>query len=154
MMSRGDAAANNSSRAATLSDGMALQLPEKMQLSDAVASVLRDLIMAGQLHGGAVLRVRRLAQAFQVRATPPPEALMSLKGEGFVQLAPRRGFVVLPLTETDIRDLFLAQAQIAGELAARSAHSMQDEEFETVVRHQAELRSAAGAGNLEAIEHA
>jgi DNA-binding GntR family transcriptional regulator len=154
MMTRADDGAGTSSRAATLSDGIALQLPEKMQLSDAVASVLRDLIMAGQLHGGQFLRVDRLAQAFQVSATPVREALMSLKGEGFVQLAPRRGFVVLPLTEHDIRDLFLAQAQIAGELAARSTHSIQPDELEAVVRHQEELRAAAAAHDLEGIERA
>ncbi len=39
-------------------------------------------------------------------------------------LIPRRGFVVAPFTQQDIRDLFWAQALLAGELAARAAEKI------------------------------
>lgn len=41
--------------------------------------------------------------------------------EGILDLLPRRGFQVAPLTGQDIRDLFRVQALITGELAARAA---------------------------------
>jgi DNA-binding GntR family transcriptional regulator len=42
---------------------------------------------------------------------------------------PRRGFVVAPFTQQDIRDLFWAQAQLGGELAARAAKNRTPEQL-------------------------
>jgi DNA-binding GntR family transcriptional regulator len=41
-----------------------------------------------------------------------------------VRQIPRRGYVVAPFTQQDIRDLFWAQALLAGELAARAAEKI------------------------------
>src|SRR6201997_233606 len=92
----------------------------RRQLSDEVASYVRELIMSGRLRSGEFIRQERIAEELQLSATPVREGLLSLKGEGFVELKPRRGFVVAPLSASDVRDLFTAQALLAGELVSRA----------------------------------
>jgi DNA-binding GntR family transcriptional regulator len=90
------------------------------QLGAEAAAYVRDLIVSGQLHGGDFIRPESVAQELGISATPVREGLLALHAQGFVRLEPRRGFVVVPLTGNDIRDLFAGQALLAGELAARA----------------------------------
>jgi DNA-binding GntR family transcriptional regulator len=91
------------------------------QLPEEVASYVRELIMSAEVKPGEFLRMEPIAKAMGISNTPVREGLLSLCGEGFVRLVPRRGFMVAPFTEQDIRDLFWAQGMLAGELAARAA---------------------------------
>jgi DNA-binding GntR family transcriptional regulator len=93
----------------------------RQQLPEEVASYVRELIISGKVRAGEFLRMEPIAEAVGVSNTPVREGLLALSSEGFVRLVPRRGFVVAPFTQQDIRDLFWAQAQLAGELAARAA---------------------------------
>ena len=67
------------------------------QLSDEVAGYVRELIMSGNLRPGEFIRQERIADELQLSATPVREGLLLLRGEGFLELKPRRGFVVAPL---------------------------------------------------------
>src|ERR1019366_2272964 len=92
----------------------------RRQLSDEVASYVRELIMSGRLRSGDFIRQERIDEELELSATPSRKALISLKAEPFVLLKPRPGFVVAPLPSSDIRDLFTVQALLAGELVARA----------------------------------
>lgn len=122
------------------------------QLSERAAAFIRGLIMSGQLRGGEFVRLERMVDELGISATPVREALLALRGEGFVQLVPRRGFVVVPLSRDDIRDLFLVQADLAGELAARAARRMKASDVAGVESLQRALEAAAHGGDPEAIE--
>src|SRR5919205_4629694 len=93
----------------------------RQQLPEEVATYVRELIISGAVRPGEFLRMEPIAEAVGVSNTPVREGLLALRSEGFVQLVPRRGFVVAPFTAQDVRDLFWAQAQLAAELAARAA---------------------------------
>ncbi len=124
----------------------------RRQLSDEVAGHVRELIMSGQLRSGDFIRQERIAEDLKLSATPVREGLLSLTGEGFVQLKPRRGFVVAPLSAADIRDLFTAQALLAGELAARAAARIGPADLNELNEvHQAYVE-AARTGDGDAIE--
>lgn len=94
---------------------------ERSQLSDEAAAYARELIMSGQVRPGEYVRVERISGDLDISITPAREGLMALRGEGFVELAPRKGFVVSPLRPADVRDIAFAQGALAGELAARAA---------------------------------
>lgn len=100
------------------------QAAKRRQLPEEVATYVRELILSGEVRPGDFLRMEPIAEAVGVSNTPVREGLLALRGEGFVRLVPRRGFVVAPFTRQDVRDLFWAQAQLAGELAARAAANM------------------------------
>jgi DNA-binding GntR family transcriptional regulator len=123
----------------------------RQQLSEEVASYVRELILSGQVKQGDFLRLEPIAEALGISNTPVREGLLSLRGEGFVELVPRRGFVVGSFTQRDVEDLFWVQAMIAGELAARAAVNIKEEELEELEAINQRHRQAIEDGDLEAI---
>jgi DNA-binding GntR family transcriptional regulator len=121
----------------------------RTQLPDEVASYVRELILSGAVRPGDFLRMERISQAVGVSNTPVREGLLSLRSEGFVRLVPRRGFVVAPFTRQDVRDIYWAQAQLAGELAARAAKSMSAEQVRALAENLEDYERAVGAGDDE-----
>jgi DNA-binding GntR family transcriptional regulator len=128
-------------------------LSRRPQLSDDVAAHLRDLIMSGRLRPGERLRLEELADELGVSITPVREALLTLRGEDMVELEPRRGYVVAPMSRQDIEDLFKLQADIAGELAARASHRIGAGQLAELAGHHSSLREAVAAGRPTDIEH-
>ena len=122
------------------------------QLSDEVASYLRQAIMAGELVSGQSVRADALGELLSVSATPVREALHSLRAEGFLELVPRKGFTVARIVAQDIRDIFEVHALIAGELAARAATQATKEQIAELGAIHHELMAAAYRGDNEALE--
>ncbi|TFD64256.1 GntR family transcriptional regulator [Cryobacterium ruanii] len=133
---------------------MALKAPAggRKQLSEEVSDYLRETIMAGELKSGESIRADAIGELLGVSATPVREALHALKVEGFLVLAPRKGFAVAPLTGQDIRDVFCAHALIAGELASRACLSASDEQIAELGALHFELMAAAERGDNEMLE--
>ncbi|HYM49869.1 MAG TPA: GntR family transcriptional regulator [Candidatus Limnocylindrales bacterium] len=117
-------------------------LAERVPLGEEIAAYLRELIMSGQLRSGQSLNIETLAKDLETSATPVREALLGLKGEGFVLMEPRRGFRVAPLSRQDVEDMFLIQSMIAGELTARAAAAATDQFIEEVSGLQAGMIEA------------
>ncbi|MFJ6158789.1 GntR family transcriptional regulator [Pseudarthrobacter sp. NPDC092184] len=124
----------------------------RRQLSDEAAAYVRGLIMSGELRPGTTVRPEMVGQALSISTTPAREALQALRVEGFLDLLPRRGFQVAPLTGQDIRDLFHVQALIAGELAARAAASPTYDELAELEALHHELIAAARRNDLDLLE--
>ncbi len=127
-------------------------LAPRTQLPDDVAAHLRDLIMSGQVRAGEYLRLEQLAQRLGTSVTPVREALLALRGEGFVVLQPHRGFVVSPLTRQDVADVFLVQSQLAGELAARACRLMSEDAITGLASAQLEIDAAHERGDLTGVD--
>jgi DNA-binding GntR family transcriptional regulator len=131
---------------------MSLPLHSRPQLSEEVAIHIRDLIMAGKVRPGERLRLEELAAQLGVSITPVREALLTLRGEDMVELQPRRGYVVAPLSRQDIEDVFALQANLAGELAARAARRTSQEQLAELGGLQEALREAAAGARLPELE--
>lgn len=116
-----------------------------------VAGHVRELIISGELRPGAFLRVERIAEATGVSSTPAREGLLVLRSEGLVRLVPRRGFIVAPFTRQDVRDLFWAQAQLSGQLAARAARRITPEQIGRLEAILEEFQTAVAAGEPQHI---
>jgi DNA-binding GntR family transcriptional regulator len=122
------------------------------QLSDEAASHIRALIMSGQMRPGESVRAETLGAALSISTTPAREALQALRVEGFLELVPRRGFQVAPLTGEDIEDLFQVQGLIAGEMAARAAIRATAAELDELAALHHELLAAAGRKDFMMLE--
>jgi DNA-binding GntR family transcriptional regulator len=123
----------------------------RTQLPEEVASYVRELIISGAVRPGEYLRMEPIAEAVGVSSTPVREGLLMLSSEGYVRLVPRRGFVVAAFTQQDIRDLFWAQAQLAGELAARAAKVITPEQIARLDQNLAQYDEAIAAGDKHRI---
>ncbi|MEW1809021.1 GntR family transcriptional regulator [Pseudarthrobacter sp. NPDC080039] len=124
---------------------------KRRALPEEVASYVRELIVSGTVKPGEFLRMEPLAEAVGVSNTPVREGLLLLRSEGFVRLVPRRGFVVAPFTPQDVRDLFWAQAQLGGELAARAAEKITPEGIERLEDLLGSYEAAVRENNRRAI---
>lgn len=124
----------------------------RLQLSEEVASYLRQAIMAGEFAPGESVRAEVVGQALDVSATPVREAFHALRAEGFLDLVPRRGFTVAPLVAGDIRDIFEAHALIAGELTARAAMRVQPADLDRFRQVHEQLVQSALRGDHEEVE--
>ncbi len=87
---------------------------------------LRCAIVECRLAPGQRVTEASIAQKLQVGETPAREALRQLVLEGLVQVTPRHGYVVAPITLRDVHELFELRLMVepaAAALAARNASS-------------------------------
>lgn len=119
------------------------------QLADDVARFVRTRIFNGTYPAGEYIRLDQLAAELGISVTPVREALFELRGEGLLDQLPRRGFVVLPFTDRDITDVADLQAYVGGELAARAAMNMTDEQLRSLSVIHHELVAAYAAADTD-----
>lgn len=118
---------------------------DRPQLGDEAATFVRSMIISGELRTGDFIRPEQVSSRLDISTTPAREGLLMLRGEGFLELVPRRGFLVRPLTREDISDLFVIRSLVQGELAARAAANASPE---GVAQLKECADAAATAGNL------
>ena len=104
------------------------------QTPDQVAASLRAAIMTGALGLDTYIRLDETAARMGVSVTPVWEALRTLRGQGMVELEPRRGYRVVHLTRTDLEDIFWLQLTIVAELAAKATRRIADDEIDELDR--------------------
>ncbi|MCP2288333.1 GntR family transcriptional regulator [Nocardia amikacinitolerans] len=130
---------------------------QRQQLSEDVAGYVRELIISGRVRAGDFLRIEPIAEAVGVSNTPVREGLLLLSGEGFIELVPRRGFMVSAFSRQDVRDLFWAQATLAGELAGRAAKSISAPQLDhlgsVLAAHEQAVAEGADADRVVALGH-
>lgn len=93
-----------------------MRMTDRPQLPDEVAAELRGNIMSGDLRPGTRVRLEEVAGRLGMSITPVREALLTLRGEDMVELVPRKGYVVAPLSRQDVLDLFQDFTDGAGRL--------------------------------------
>lgn len=130
------------------------RLRPRAQLSDEVASLLRHKIMTAEYPPGRHIRMDETALALGVSVTPVREALLTLRGEGLVVLAPHRGYAVAELTRTDVEDMFWLQGMAAQRIARCTAGVVSPAQLAGLGDALAALRTAAAAGDPQAIAEA
>jgi DNA-binding GntR family transcriptional regulator len=123
-------------------------------LTQLVAQNLRSAIISGRLRPGEFIRIGAAAEALGVSATPIREALVTLRGDGFVESLPNRGFRVMTLSRRDIEDAYLVHRFVAGELAFRAALNLSAEALSRLEVLQEEISRAVEQGDHTAVDEA
>jgi DNA-binding GntR family transcriptional regulator len=95
--------------------------------ASAVASALRELIVAGELGGGERLVERDLAERFEVSRIRLREAIQQLAREGLVEIFRNRGAVVRMLTVQDVEEIYDLRVLLEGDAIFRSVKRLDDE---------------------------
>ena len=130
------------------------RLRRRPQLSEEVAGHLRFQIMTAEIRPGEFIRMDEVAARLGVSVTPVREALLTLRGEGMVQLSPHRGYVVGELSRTDVEDLFWLQGEIAVKLAVRTADAAPRDQLAELQWANQKLAAAVASGNGEDVADA
>lgn len=79
---------------------------------------VKQAIITGDIRGGDMLSEGEVATSLEMSRTPVREAFLRLEVEGFLTLYPKRGALVTPISEAEIRDVYDARALIDAHAAA------------------------------------
>lgn len=97
-------------------------------LSDQAYDILKAQILTCELRPGQQVAQKQLVEKLNVGKTPVREALQRLTQEGFVQPVPRFGFIVSPITLSDVHEIYEVRGILepaTGRLAAVRATESQ-----------------------------
>lgn len=111
------------------------RMPDQPKNADEIRQILEDEIAGGQHAPGTRLEELVLAKRFGVSRTPVREALRILSASGLIELKPRKGAVVAPLSLERLVEMFETMAEMEGVCGALAARRMTPGEL-TVLRHQ------------------
>ncbi len=95
--------------------------PSSTTKADQIAQVIEEMIVAGELAPGTVLRQDDLSRQFAVSRTPIREALRQLAALGLVSFTPNRGVRVRGLDRDEWTQTFVARAALEGAAAELAA---------------------------------
>jgi DNA-binding GntR family transcriptional regulator len=86
----------------------------------------KERIIDGSFDGGTLISEGGVAEALDISRTPVREAFLRLSAEGFLRLYPKRGALVVPVTEREIREVIEARQVIESWATAQVANAGAD----------------------------
>ncbi|MEV0063366.1 GntR family transcriptional regulator [Nocardia sp. NPDC050718] len=92
-----------------------------LSLKSTAAQEIRRRIFAGELRPGDKIDQSEIAESLDISKLPVREALIALDVEGVVDMPPRRGAYVAPMSRDDVRDHYWLLGVVSGLAAARAA---------------------------------
>jgi DNA-binding GntR family transcriptional regulator len=104
-------------------------------------------LLDGRLPGGVLLSEGELAQQLGVSRTPVRQAFVQLQAEGLLELYPKRGALVVPISASEADDVHEARLLIEAHCARRvaAAGSAPVAELEAAIADQEAALQAGGA---------
>jgi len=120
-------------------------------LVDVAYQRLRTQILDNTLPPGFQAFEQELADRLGISRTPVREALIRLQKEGLVEVIPRHGMKVLPVSPADMRDIYevlTALESAAAEIVARRSPS--EEELAPLAQASRDMAKALKNDDLEA----
>ena len=130
----GSAAAWNGGNGASPSEAEMAVARRGKSLTNQAYVILRRDILTCQIAPGQELSEQDIARRLKMSKTPVREALARLNLEGFVEIYPRRGYRVAPVTVKDMIDLFSLRAVVEGAAAATAVRNMVESDFVALER--------------------
>ena len=109
---------------------------------------VKQQLLDGTLADGTLLSEGAVAEAVGISRTPVREAFLALASDGLLELYPKRGALVVPLTTADVNDLFETRALIEAHCLRRALDAdggALAEAASAALDHQREL---LGAGDI------
>jgi DNA-binding GntR family transcriptional regulator len=111
---------------------------------------VKRAILSQDYAGGTLLTEGELADRIGVSRTPIREALLRLEAEGLVQLYPKKGALVRPVSNREVQDVFEARDLVEG-FAAGRAWPMRELLVERLTPLLEDMRAHRAAGDAPAL---
>lgn len=91
-----------------------------LTLRERIVDFIKDSVVSGRLKPGERVPEQEIAENLGISRTPIREAFRQLESEGFISVTPRKGAVVSPITDKDVREFYAIKSLLEG-FAARTA---------------------------------
>ena len=98
--------------------------------SDRIESELRRLILNLELEPGLAISEASLMRQYGWGRTPLREAFQRLTEQALLQMVPRQGVVIMPLSVFDFVEVMDAMSMVIGTAAALACKRLNDEQFD------------------------
>jgi DNA-binding GntR family transcriptional regulator len=112
-------------------------------LTLATAEILRERILNGTFPPGARLVEAEIARQLGISRGPVREAIATLRAEGLVHEAPRKGSFVAQLSADDVREIYELRSALEGQAARLLCKTGTEAAFAGLTQRLGELRDAA-----------
>lgn len=123
---------------------------KKNRIAEEIYQKLKREILEAELPPGSLASEPELAVRLGASRTPVHEALRQLESEGLIELVPRRGARILPLSHNDAKEIYQLLAALdpiaAGEIASRKPNSG---ELSVLSEATEKMQQALASENLE-----
>jgi len=96
-------------------------LPRGRSAAQLAYDYVKARLLDGRFAGGTLLSENELAQRLEVSRTPVRQAFVQLEAEGLLELYPRRGALVVPISASEAEDVLEARLLIEQHTARRAA---------------------------------
>ena len=127
----------------------ALSLVSGPSLREQARTVIRGQIITGEMQADQLYSVPRLATELGVSATPVREALLDLAREGLLEPVRNRGFRVVALSSSELKDIYAIRTMLEVPSIAEIARAGLSPAQLKQLRALADVtKRAADAGNL------
>ena len=111
---------------------------------------LRELIFAGELPAGSDHLESELAERLCMSRTPIREAALTLESQGLIELRPRKGVRILPISVEDMAEIYDVLTELESLAARRAAErGLSDKALAPLAQAIDEMERALTAGALE-----
>lgn len=123
------------------SNGSVVKPLRQRALREAVFETLLHAIVCGEIKAGDWLNHQKLAESFEVSATPVREALQVLASFGIVENQHNRGTVVRPFGTTQLEELYYVRALLEAEATRLACHKLDPLRLQEIKSKTSELLS-------------
>jgi DNA-binding GntR family transcriptional regulator len=128
--------------------------PAQKLLTDQVYESLKESILRVEWSPGQMLGEPDLAQRYGVSKTPIREALRLLVQDGWVQVVPRKGYLIRSLGLEDVREVFalrqMLEPAMAADAARRTVSAASQAHLRDLVQQQREAQDELDVALLAA----
>ena len=117
-------------------------------VADSVALELRGRIVDGTLPGGERLRQDAVSREFGVSQTIAREAFRLLQGEGFLDIEPRKGARIRPLSSGEVLEITALRRLLEAQALEWAIPALTETDFASAEAVLAELDTATAVDDL------
>jgi DNA-binding GntR family transcriptional regulator len=126
-------------------------MPDKgLSNSQRAVQEIRALIFSGELAAGSDHLESELAHLLDMSRTPVREAVLTLESQGLLELRPRKGVRILPLSPDDMAEIYDVLTELESHAAERAASlGLEEQDLESLAAAIDEMDLAIAKSDLE-----
>lgn len=128
-----------------------MPVSKSLSNSQRAGDALRHLIFSGELAAGSDHLESELAERLGMSRTPVREAVLVLESQGLLEVRPRKGVRIQPVSPDDMREVYevlTVLESLAAENAAKAQYS--EDELKNLARAIAQMETATAEDDLKA----
>jgi len=121
-----------------------------LSLRERIVEFIKDSVVSGRLKPGERVPEQEIADNLGISRTPIREAFRQLESEGFITVTPRKGAVVSPITDKDVREFYEIKSLLEGFAARRACAKLNVKDIKKLEGLNAQMERAADRGDVKA----